>query len=114
MLRPRPSSRASARRPERCRVHEERTPNICRRGDMAETSQRREPQVYEDPSGWGGWGVFGGAMMILIGIFLVVQGIVAQVNDDYYLVTKDGLVLSVYFTSWCWTHLVLGVLLGLV
>jgi hypothetical protein len=81
---------------------------------MAETSQRREPQVYEDPSGWAGWVVFGGVMLILIGIFHVVQGIVALVNDDYYLVTKDGLVLNLDFTSWGWTHLVLGVLLGLV
>jgi transposase len=30
------------------------------------------------------------------------------------LVTKDGLVLNLDFTSWGWTHLVLGVLLGLV
>jgi len=81
---------------------------------MAETSQRQEPQVYEDPSGWAGWVVFGGVMLILIGIVHVVQGIVALVNDDYYLVTKNGLVLNLDFTSWGWTHLVLGVLLGLV
>ena len=54
---------------------------------MAETSQRREPQVHEDPSGWAGWVVFGGVMLILLGIFHVIQGIVALVNDDYYLVT---------------------------
>ena len=81
---------------------------------MAETSQRREPQVHEDPSGWAAWVVFGGVMLILLAIFHVVQGIVALVNDDYYLVTKDGLVLNLDFTYWGWTHLVLGVLLGLV
>jgi hypothetical protein len=81
---------------------------------MAETSQRREPQVYEDPSGWAGWAVFGGVMLILLGIFHAMQGIVALVNDDYYLVTKDGLILDLDFTSWGWTHLVLGVLIGLV
>ena len=81
---------------------------------MAETSQRREPQVYEDPSGWAGWVVFGGVMLILLGIFHVVQGIVALVNDDYYLVTQEGLVLNLDFTSWGWIHLVLGVLIGLV
>ena len=81
---------------------------------MAETSQRREPQVHEDPSGWAGWVVFGGVMLILLGIFHVMQGIVALVNDDYYLVTKDGLILDLDFTSWGWTHLVLGVLIGLV
>jgi hypothetical protein len=81
---------------------------------MAETSQRREPQVYRDPSGWAGWTVFGGVILILLGIFHVMQGIVALVNDDYYLVTKDGLILDLDFTSWGWTHLVLGVLIGLV
>src|SRR3954449_6821011 len=105
---------ASPRRPVRHRVHEEPTPDICRRGEMAETSQRREPQVHEDPAGWAGWVVFGGVMLILLGIFHVIQGIVALVNDDYYLVTKNGLVLNLDFTSWGWTHLVLGVLLGLV
>ena len=81
---------------------------------MAETRQRREPQGYEDPSGWAGWVVFGGVMLILIGIIHLIQGIVALVNDDYYLVTRDGLVLNLDFTSWGWTHLVLGVLIGLV
>lgn len=81
---------------------------------MADTRQRREPQVHEDPSGWAGWVVFGGVMLILLGIFHVVQGVVALVNDDYYLVTRDGLVLNLDFTSWGWTHLVLGVLIGLV
>ena len=81
---------------------------------MAETRQRREPRGYEDPSGWAGWVVFGGVMLILLGIVHVMQGIVALVNDDYYLVTREGLVLNLDFTSWGWTHLVLGVLLGLV
>jgi hypothetical protein len=114
MLPPRPGGRASPRLPERYRVHEAPTPDICRRGEMAETSQRREPQVYEDPSGWASWVVFGGVMLILVGIFHVIQGIVALVNDDYYLVTKNGLVLNFDFTSWGWTHLVLGILIGLV
>jgi hypothetical protein len=81
---------------------------------MAETSQRREPQLHEDPSGWAAWVVFGGMMLILLGIFHVVQGIIALVNDDYYVVTKDGLVLNLDFTYWGWTYLVLGVFLGLV
>ena len=81
---------------------------------MADIRQRREPQVHEDPSGWAGWVVFGGVMLILIGIIHLIQGIVALVNDDYYLVTRDGLVLNLDFTSWGWTHLVLGVLIGLV
>jgi hypothetical protein len=81
---------------------------------MAETSQRRKPRVYEDPSGWASWVIFGGVMLILLGIFHVMQGLVALVNDDFYLVTKNGLLLNFDFTSWGWIHLVLGVLIGLV
>jgi|tagenome__1003787_1003787.scaffolds.fasta_scaffold19359647_1 hypothetical protein len=81
---------------------------------MAETSQRRKPRVYEDPSGWASWVIFGGVMLILLGIFHVIQGLVALVHDDFYLVTKNGLLLNFDFTSWGWIHLVLGVLIGLV
>src|SRR4051794_7822241 len=81
---------------------------------MAETSQRREPPGDEGPSGWAGGVVFGGVMLILLGIFHAVQGLVALVNDEYYLVTKGGLVLNLDFTFWGWTYLVLGVLIGLV
>jgi hypothetical protein len=81
---------------------------------MAETSQRRKPRVYEDPSGWASWVIFGGVMLILLGIFHVMQGLVALINDDFYLVTKNGLLLNFDFTSWGWIHLVLGVLIGLV
>jgi hypothetical protein len=81
---------------------------------MAETSQRRKPRVYEDPSGWASWVIFGGVMLILLGIFHVMQGLVALVHDDFYLVTKNGLLLNFDFTSWGWIHLVLGVLIGLV
>jgi hypothetical protein len=82
---------------------------------MADISQhRRETPVYGDtPSGWAAWVVFGGVMLILVGIFHVVQGLVALLNDDFYLVGKNGLVLNFDFTTWGWTHLVLGILVGL-
>ena len=82
---------------------------------MAGTSQhRRETPAYDDePSGWAAWVVFGGVMLILVGIFHMVQGLVALLNDDFYLVGKNGLVLNFDFTTWGWTHLVLGILVGL-
>jgi hypothetical protein len=83
---------------------------------MTDTSQRRpEAPAYDDgPTAWAGWVVFGGVMLVLLGAFHLVQGIVALVHDDYYLVTSNGLVLNLDYTAWGWTHLVLGVLLGLV
>ena len=33
---------------------------------------------------------------------------VALFRDDYYLVRPNGLILEVDFTTWGWTHLVIG------
>jgi hypothetical protein len=45
----------------------------------------------------------------MIGSFQAISGLVALFNDDYYLVGKNGLVVSVDYTAWGWVHLVLGV-----
>ncbi|KAA9163607.1 hypothetical protein FPZ12_008855 [Amycolatopsis acidicola] len=58
---------------------------------------------------WVGWIWFGGAMMILLGIFGVIQGLVALFNDKYYVVGPEGL-LVFDLTGWGWVHLILGAL----
>ena len=50
--------------------------------------------------------------MILVGIFQVIQGLVAIFNDDWYLVSNRGLVLSVDYSVWGWIHLVLGLVIA--
>ena len=62
----------------------------------------------DDPTGWTGWIVFGSMMMIMLGTFHAIQGLVALFRDEYYLVGKDGLTVKVDFTAWGWTHLILG------
>jgi uncharacterized membrane protein len=72
------------------------------------------PPTAEGPStAWAGWVVFGGVMMILLGLLQVIQGLVALLEEDYYLVTRNGLLVSVDYTTWGWTHLVLGIIAGL-
>ena len=51
--------------------------------------------------------------MIMLGLFQVVQGLVALLEDEYYLVTRSGLIVNVDYTTWGWTHLVLGIIAGL-
>ncbi len=63
------------------------------------------------PTGWVGWLVFAGMMMILVGSFQAINGLVALFNDDLYAVRPNGLVVNVDFTAWGWTHLLLGILL---
>jgi hypothetical protein len=59
-------------------------------------------------TGWSGWVVFAGVMMLMIGALHVIQGLVALFQDTYYLVGDEGLVVSVDYTTWGWVHLVLG------
>jgi hypothetical protein len=58
---------------------------------------------------WVGWIAFAGTMMIMLGGFHIIQGLVALFNDKYFLVGSSGLVLSLDFTTWGWIHLVAGV-----
>lgn len=61
---------------------------------------------------WMGWIAFAGMMMLLLGSFHAIQGLVALFNDDYFLVAQSGLVLPVDYTTWGVTHLVLGTLVA--
>ena len=60
-------------------------------------------------SGWTGWIVFAGFMMILMGIVQGIAGFTALLNNDYLLVTQQSLI-AFNFTTWGWIHLLIGVL----
>jgi hypothetical protein len=60
--------------------------------------------------GLAGWVHFGAVMMIVVGAFGVIEGLIALFNPTTY-VTVDGAVLTVDLTAWGWAHLVLGALL---
>ena len=63
----------------------------------------------QEPSAWAGWVVFAGAMLILLGIFQVIQGLVAVFDDGFYLVRPSGLVVDVNYNTWGWTHVLIGI-----
>jgi len=65
-------------------------------------------------SGWTGWVIFAGIMLIMVGAFQAIQGLVAMFNRGYYLVSSSGLVLNVDYTVWGWTHLILGILAAVI
>ncbi|MBB3086762.1 DUF7144 family membrane protein [Geodermatophilus sabuli] len=65
---------------------------------------------YDDrPTGWASWITFAGVMLVLIGLLSAMEGVTALVNDDFYVVRADALLVAVGFTTWGWVHLVLGV-----
>jgi uncharacterized membrane protein len=74
-------------------------------------SADRTGATYDAPTGWTGWVAFASTMMVLLGTFQAVEGLVAIFDDGYYRVTQGGLVLSVDYTAWGWAHLLLGLLI---
>jgi hypothetical protein len=80
---------------------------------MAQTSQDRptnEDVRYAPESGaWTGWVVFGGVMLITLGAFQLIQGLVALFDDGFYLVHPSGLVVDVNYNTWGWVHLIIGI-----
>jgi hypothetical protein len=59
-------------------------------------------------TGWAGWVAFAGVMLIMLGFFQMIEGLVALFNDGFYLVRAEGLVVNVDYNAWGWTHLILG------
>jgi hypothetical protein len=67
----------------------------------------------EQPSGWVGWIMFAAIMMVMLGCFHAIQGLVALFDDQKFLVTDSQLVVSVDYTAWGWVHLIGGIILAL-
>lgn len=70
--------------------------------------QRGRQAPPPEPTGWTGWVLFGSMMMILLGSFQAIAGLVALFDDGYYLVGSNGLVVDVDYTAWGWVHLIVG------
>lgn len=62
-------------------------------------------------SAWVGGVAFAGIMMVMLGTFHIVDGLVALFNDEYFLVTRSGLAVTADFTTWGWVHLIGGVVI---
>jgi vacuolar-type H+-ATPase subunit I/STV1 len=58
---------------------------------------------------WTGWVHFGGVLMIVVGAFGVIEGLLALFLPTTYL-TGNEVVLTLTFTGWGWLHIVLGAL----
>ncbi len=80
---------------------------------MTETKRDLYPQVAhteKEPTGWVGWILFAGIMMLLVGSFQAIAGFVALFKDTYFLSRSADLAISIDYTGWGWIHLGLGAL----
>jgi hypothetical protein len=74
----------------------------------SETQPRREPPRV---SGWAIGGIaFAATMMVMIGVFQALAGLVAIFNDEFYVVAQNY-TFDLDVSAWGWIHLLLGILL---
>lgn len=77
---------------------------------MSTTSEFPTPTGTREQTGWVGWIVFAGFMLIMVGSFHAVEGLVALFRDEVFLVGPKGLVVNVDYTAWGWVHILGGLL----
>ena len=62
-------------------------------------------------SGWAVGGItFAGVMMIMIGAFQGIAGLVAIIDDDFYVVGRNY-TFDLDTSAWGWIHLLMGIIL---
>ena len=62
-------------------------------------------------SGWVGWIAFAGFAMTMLGLFHVVQGLVAVFHHHYYVLPAAGLLVSHSYNAWGWVHTIAGLVI---
>ena len=75
---------------------------------MVSTTERNETAQATTPSGWTGWIVFAGLMMVIAGTMNAIYGFIALIEDEW-VVWGNEAVMVVDVTQWGWIHLILGV-----
>ena len=72
---------------------------------MATHAQDDRSATREMPSGWY---AFAGALLVIVGSLNILQGFIALLKDDYFAVTKAGLLFS-DFSAWGTFFLIVGI-----
>jgi hypothetical protein len=69
-------------------------------------------RAERETSGWAvGFIMFAAIMMIMVGVFQALQGLVAVFENEFYVPTRNYL-FQFDATTWGWTHLLLGLLVA--
>jgi hypothetical protein len=63
-------------------------------------------------SSMAGWIAFAAILMLILAGIDVIQGLIALLEDEYYVVSRSGF-LAVDLTAWGWALLIWGLLLAL-
>ena len=80
--------------------------------DQASPQYRSAGRAREATSGWAvGFILFAAIMMIMIGIFQAIAGLVAIFENEFYVTTRNYL-FQFDATTWGWIHLIVGVIIA--
>jgi hypothetical protein len=78
------------------------------------TTQRSSQPADQSISDWAAHGItFAATMAILVGTFQIMQGLVAVLNDEFYLVTRNY-TFDLDISAWGWIHLIIGAVMIIV
>ena len=65
-----------------------------------------------ETTGWAvGFILFAAIMMIMVGVFQAIQGLVGIFENEFYVPTRNY-IFQLDATRWGWTHLILGLLVA--
>ena len=64
--------------------------------DTPTTQSSAPPHTTQERTGWAGWAVFAGVMLVLVGAFQAIDGLVALFKDEIYVVRPSGEMLMLY------------------
>ena len=66
-----------------------------------------------EASGWAiGGTIFAGVIMLLVGVFHAIAGLVAILDDQFFVVAQNY-TFELDVSSWGWIHLIAGILVAL-
>ena len=70
----------------------------------------RHPIDESGVTGWVGWIMFAGTMMMFLGGFHMFEGLVALFRNTEFAFPTSGLTIQVSFTQYGWLHIIGGAL----
>ena len=73
----------------------------------------RQSMEESEVTGWVGWIVFAGTMMMILGVFHMFEGVIALFRHTQIAFPASGLTVQVSYTQWGWLQLVAGALVFL-
>lgn len=59
-----------------------------------------------------GFALFAATMMIMLGVFHAIMGLVAIIDDDFYVRVRSY-TFDLDVTGWGWLHLIIGIIIAL-